>query len=156
MDFAAITQAYIDMVYRVAVSYLGSPADGEDVTQTVFLKLLGKLDTLESPEHVKHWLLRVTVNECKRLAASPWRRHTVPLETVSASLSFESPEQSELFLAVMQLPPKDRLAVDLYYYEGYSAAQAARIMGCSATAFTTRLARARTKLREALGGPEYV
>ena len=156
MDYTELVEAYIDMVYRVAVSYLGSPADGEDVTQTVFLKLLNKLDTLQSQEHVKHWLLRVTVNECKRLAASPWRRHMVPLEEACAGIAFETPEQSALFQAVMQLPPKDRLAVDLYYYEGYSTAQAAQLMGCSATAFTTRLARVRAKLRDMLGGPEDV
>ena len=39
-QFTRLTRRYIDTVFRVALNYLRSPADAEDVTQTVFEKLL--------------------------------------------------------------------------------------------------------------------
>lgn len=52
-------------VYRLAMVYLGRPADAEDVTQEVFLKLLYKAPPFADAEHEKRWLLRVTANLCR-------------------------------------------------------------------------------------------
>ena len=49
----------------------GTVHDAEDVMQTVFLKLYQKNPEFNDEEHLKHWLIRVTMNECKRLIASP-------------------------------------------------------------------------------------
>jgi hypothetical protein len=39
--------------------------DAEDIVQSVFLKLMKNIDRLESEEHVKAWLIKVTANEGK-------------------------------------------------------------------------------------------
>ena len=51
-----------DAVYRLALGQTRSRADAEDVYQDVFLRLLDSDTAFESPEHLKAWLLRVTVN----------------------------------------------------------------------------------------------
>ena len=66
-QFTACARKYIDTVYRVAYNYIKSPADADDVTQNVFLKLLQARKPFESDAHVKNWLIRVTINECKNL-----------------------------------------------------------------------------------------
>lgn len=72
--FAALAEKYMDMVFRVAYGYMRSRDDADDVTQEVLLRLY-RTDTLfESEEHVKNWLIRVTVNQCKKVFRSPWRR----------------------------------------------------------------------------------
>ena len=64
--FAALAEKYMDMVFRVAYGYMRSRDDADDVTQEVLLRLY-RTDTLfESEEHVKNWLIRVTVNQCKK------------------------------------------------------------------------------------------
>ena len=57
---------YKDAVYRLALSLTGSAADAEDVTQTVFLKLMEKQPEL-MPGKERAWLLQVTANECRNL-----------------------------------------------------------------------------------------
>ena len=67
-----------DRVYRLALSYTKSVPDAEDICQTVFLKLLQQ--PAMEPEAEKAWLIRVTVNQCRDLFKSSWRRRTAPLE----------------------------------------------------------------------------
>ena len=71
--FERVARTYGDMLYRVAYHALKNRADAEDVTQTVLLKLYQQGDRFESEEHRKHWLLRVAVNESRRLLRSFWR-----------------------------------------------------------------------------------
>ena len=80
-QFTRLVRRYIDTVFRVALNYLRNPSDAEDITQTVFEKLLREEKPFESEEHIRSWLIRVTVNECKKLLRSPWRR-VEPLEDV--------------------------------------------------------------------------
>ena len=68
-DVIALFHRYKDPVYRLALSFTGSAADAEDVTQTVFLKYLETQPELEVGKE-KAWLLQVTANQCRDL----WRR----------------------------------------------------------------------------------
>lgn len=135
-----------NMVYRLALSYLKSRADAEDVTQQVFLRLLecqGKI----APGKERSWLAAVTANLCRDTLRSAVRRLTQPL---SEELVFEDEDQSEVFQAVMELGEQERAAVYLYYYEGYDTREIAQILKISRTAVTTRLSRARQHLKEKL------
>ena len=63
-----------DMVYRIALHWFGVPQDAEDAVQEVFLRLYTEEKTFDGPEHLRRWLLRVTVNVCKDALKSPWRK----------------------------------------------------------------------------------
>lgn len=152
LDFGVLADRYMNTVFRIAFNYLKNRADAEDVTQNVMMKLLRPDRSFTDEAHVKNWLIRVTVNECKKAVLSPWRRRVVPLEDCENTLSFETPEQSALFEAVMALPARDRVIVYLYYYEDYPIADISKTTGVSETAIQTRLMRARRKLREKLTG----
>ena len=145
MDTRELFERYGDAVFRLAWSCTGSRQDAEDVTQTVFLKVLERRPDLE-PGKERAWLFRVAVNECKKLLRSPWRRRTGPLEEAGEPV-FDTPEQSELFRQVMALPPKYRAAVYLYYYEGCSVQETAAAMGANPSTVQTWLMRARGKLK---------
>ena len=135
-----------NMVYRLALSYLRSRADAEDVTQQVFLRLLehqGKV----APGKERSWLAAVTANLCRDTLRSAVWRITEPLRE---ELVFEDEGQSEVFWAVMELGEQERAAVYLYYYEGYDTREIAQILKISRTAVTTRLSRARQHLKEKL------
>lgn len=151
--FRETVELYGDMVFRLAYSYLKNRADAEDVMQDVLLKLYMEEKDFESPDHEKHWLLRVAANECKKLLRSPWRRRTGPLDEAEEAAVFDQPARTELFRQVMSLPPKYRAAVYLHYYEGYSVKETAGLLGAKASTVQTWLMRARgqlqTKLKEA-------
>ena len=146
-DALTLFQRYKDPVYRLALSMTGSPADAEDVCQTVFLKLLEKQPKLE-PEREKAWLLQVAANECRSLWRRLRRRPTVPLEEV---LDLAAPRGEPLLRQVMELPRKDQAVLYLHYYEGFSTREVGKLLHISQSAVTTRLLRARKKLKEALG-----
>lgn len=148
--FARAAREYGDTVYRVACHALGHPQDAEDVMQTVLLRLYECKKDFESEEHMKHWLLRVAVNESRKLRRSLWRHACVPLEERQESAAPEDPLKSEVLEAVMALEPKYRLAVYLYYYEGLSVAETAAAMRANVSTVQTWLLRARERLRKEL------
>ena len=148
--FAQAARTWGDTIYRVAYHALGSPHDAEDVMQTVLLKLYEYKKEFESEEHMKHWILRVAVNESRRVLRSFWRRTSVPLEEWRETVAPEDPAKAEVLEAVMALEPKYRLAVYLYYYEGLSVAEAAAAMRANPSTVQTWLLRARERLRRSL------
>lgn len=148
-QFTRYAQRYIDTVYRVAFNYIKSAADADDVTQNVFLKLLQERKGFESDEHVKNWLIRVAINECKNLTRSKWWRQE-SFEDYAATLTFDTPARSDLFYAVMELPKRYRLPIYLYYYEEYSTQDIADILKVPKSTVCTQLKRGRELLKEAL------
>ena len=148
-QFVPLAQRYMDTIFRIAYSYLRSQADADDVTQDVLIQLYKTDTAFESDDHLKHWLIRVTVNRCKNIFRSPWRR----LEDITDyenSLTFDAPEHRELFDAVMALDKRYRLPVLLYYYEGYSQKEIADMLSIPEETVRTRLFRARGKLKATL------
>lgn len=148
-QFTCLVKKYIDTVFRVAFSYLKSKEDADDITQNVFLKLYRQTKPFESEDHIRHWLVRVTVNECKNLLRAPWR-HTESFEDYAKTLTFAAPEQSELFYAVMELPKKYRVCIFLHYYEGYTTEEIASILKLPKGTVCTNLRRGREALRKTL------
>ena len=144
--FTAATERHLDMVYRIALNWFRNPADAEDAAQTVMLKLWQSDTEFADGEHLRRWLARVTLNVCKDMARSPWRRHTVSLEELPEP-SFSGEERRALYREVMALPGKYRVPLYLYYYEGYSVAEIGELLRLNASTVQTRLARARGKLK---------
>lgn len=142
---------YHNMVYRIALTATRSVQDAEDVTQTVFLKLL---DGCPAPQPGKEraWLAQVTVNACRNLMRSFWNRKTEPLDE---NISFPAPEEALLFDTVMALPTKLRIVIHLHYYEGYTCAEIGQMLRLSSSAVSMRLHRARNMRRSSLKEENY-
>ena len=148
--FYELVRRYKDMIFRIALNYFGNTFDAEDMVQETLMKLYTANPAFESEEHAKHWLIRVTLNLCKNTVRSPWRRRTVSLEEASELVSFDKPEQSELFQSVMGLPEKYRTVLYLFYYEDLSVREIAQLLRVKESAVTTRLSRARQRLKSEL------
>ncbi len=148
--FCRRAQQYQDMVFRIALNYYGSIQDAEDTVQDVLMKLYLAEDAFESEEHVRAWLIRVTINLCKNTLRSPWRKRRVPLEELCQAVSFDDREESALFSVVMALPEKYRTVLYLFYYEDCSVRRIAELLELRESAVTTRLFRARNLLKQKL------
>lgn len=120
--FEAAYSAHGTSVYRLAMVYLGRPADAEDVTQEVFLKLLYKAPAFADGEHEKRWLLRVTANLCRDQLKTFWRRQTVALDE---SCPVRSGPDRAVLETILALPETYKGPIHLHYYEGYSVAEVA-------------------------------
>lgn len=137
---------YGDDVFRLAYSYLGNHADAEDVCQSVFLNLAEKNPTLY-PGKERSWLLTCAANASKNLKRSFWHRN---VDELNDSVTFSEPRDRELHTVVMGLPPKYRIVIHLYYFEGYDQGQIAKILHLSRTAVQIRMSRARAILKKEL------
>ena len=149
-EFEAAAEKYKDNIYAVAFNFFRNSVDADDIVQDVLLKLYKTDKEFSSQEHVRNWLLRVTVNQCRKVSVSSWFRKHMPLEDYAESLKYETPEQSDLFFAVMRLPKKYRIIVHLFYYEDYSTREIAAMLKLKEPTVRTRLARARKLLKERL------
>lgn len=140
---------YENTLFRTALAILGDRTGAEDAVQDTFLRYLEKRPQFADENHEKAWLLRVTANNCKsRLRTAALHPLTGLLEDYPA----ETPEESGVLEAVLALPPRERAAVHLFYYEGYATEEIARITGQRPGTVRSHLSRARAKLREILKG----
>lgn len=151
-DDLETVQKYSDAVYRMAYSLVRNKYDADDIHQEVFVRYLFKKPNFANAEHERAWFMRVTINLCKNLWKSAWKRKTVSLEhgfeeyaeTAAAS------EDDSMIEMVRALPFSYRIVIHLFYYEELSIGEMAEILKMRPSAVRTRLTRARAKLRELL------
>ena len=149
----AAIDRYADMVYRLALSQMKNRTDADDLLQEVFVRLVSNVEKLESWEHVKAWLIRVTVNCAKKHFDLYWNKNVDYMEDetrLKGEEAYEPPEEHPVRGAVAKLPPKYRLAVHLFYYEELSVAEIAELTGQKEGTVKSQLHRAREMLKEIL------
>lgn len=145
-EVGRLYDAYSQDIYRLALTYLRSTQDAEDICHSVFLALVEKDVTL-FPGKEKAWLLKCTANACKNHLKSFWKQNR---EDLDENMVLTGNRDRELWSLVGTLPPKYRAVIHLYYYEGYQQDEIARILGITRTAVQTRMQRARTMLEKEL------
>ena len=146
MDILKVYEQQKNAVFRLALTYLHSVSDAEDVCHDAFMKLIEHQNQILSGKE-RAWLATVTSNLCKNRLRLAKRRQEEPL---TEDLPLPAPEDTGVYEAVMSLPVGERTVVYLYYYEGYATAEIATIQEISRTAVTTRLERARKHLKNRL------
>ena len=141
-----VFEKYAQHVFKLCFVYTKSKEDAEDLTQITFLKYLKSKPIFESEAHERNWLMKVAVNGCKNFLLTYWQKNTVSIDNLT-ELSVDDTYSSEILLDVFQLPQKYRTALYLYYYEGYSIAEIAKMQGTKESTIANRLSRARKKLK---------
>ena len=141
-----LVESYADMILRISTNYLKSTCEAEDVCQTVFLKFMTSAPEFESPEHEKAWVIRTAINVCKNELKSAFFRRTTGIDDISELTAPENPDPGVMG-EIMKLPANYRISIYLYYYEGYSAAEIADVLGKKESAVMAYLSRGRKKLK---------
>lgn len=147
---------YVDMVYRLALSQMKNRADADDLFQEVFVRLVSNVHKLESWEHVKAWLIRVTVNCARKHFDQYWNKNVFGMEEAGQA---EKEIENDVYagvhpvrLAVESLPSQYRLVIHLFYYEQFSVREIAKMTDRKESTVKSRLFRAREMLKELLEG----
>lgn len=141
---------YQDNLFAVAFNICKNAQDAEDVVQDTFIRYYTLKKEFDSRQHIRAWLIRVTINRAKNVNHTFWRRNKLSLEDYMETLSFETKESENLFETVMKLPEKYRIVIHLFYYEDYSVNEIADILKISESNVKVRLSRGRRLLRDAL------
>ena len=145
-----VVDKYADMVYRIAFTHMKNKADADDIFQEVFLKLCKSAVAFETDEHIKAWLIKVTINTCRKSFSSSWNKKVVELPE---DLEYEDKHQDfEVVSAVQSLPEKYRTVIHLFYFEDMAVADIAKTLRSTASTVKSQLSRARNLLRNKLKG----
>lgn len=144
-----IVEKYFDTVYRLALSQTQDSHRADDVLQDVFIKYINSDKEFESEEHIKAWLIRVTINCCKSTFTNSWVKKTVPL---TDDITFEIPEQEDIYYAVAKLPKKYRAVIHLFYFEELSIKEISKYLKVKESTIKSQLHRGREMLKEILKG----
>ena len=159
--FDELMRRYERLVYRVAISFVSTPENAFDVTQTVFLKAFRGLGGFRSEANLKTWLLRITHNESVnwlRSSSSKEEAHE-PVDELAEVLPGRDSQEADLLdrerreqleRAMGTLNERYRLAVVLRYFQGLDIAEISAVLGCSEGVTKNILFRSVRSLRESL------
>ncbi|MBR1386122.1 MAG: RNA polymerase sigma factor [Bacilli bacterium] len=147
-DFLRIFNMYKNDIYRLAYSYTKNFSDSDDIVQNVFIKLYKKEKILEKSDiEIKKWLIKVTINECKTIFLSSWKKKICSLTEKEENIMKSQSKEYFLLDEINKLSKNERLVIFLYYYENYKIKEISTIMKKSETNIQTILYRARNKLK---------
>jgi RNA polymerase sigma-70 factor (ECF subfamily) len=157
--FDALVRRHQKGVWRVVRRYVKRDADAADVTQQVFVRAFKGLATFRGAATVRSWLYRIAIN-CSLSWIRDHRREE-PSDIAEDSLT-EMPvapakiagdqEGAELRAAVAQLPPKQRLVLELRVFDELSFKEVAELADCTENTAKVSFHYAVKKLRDILGG----
>ena len=152
-DFDAFYERNWKYVYRLCYTYMKCEADAEDCTEDAFVKVLAGNLVFEDQTHERKWLTVTAINLCKDKLKSYARKNVDSLddETRPEPAAPEE-DRGDVREAVMALPPDHKDVVWLYYYEGYSTGEIARMLDRPSSTIRNRLKDARKKLKIFLEG----
>ena len=150
-EFRGFYENYSQMVYRVCLMYMKNQYDAEDAMQMLFTKLIEKAPSFENTYQEKAWIMITASNICKSLL----RRHSrkdISIEELTAEIPAVKGENGEILSIIMNLPHNHKSTIYLYYYEGYSCSEIAKILETKESTVRSYLRRGREKLKKYLGG----
>ncbi|WDV48005.1 sigma-70 family RNA polymerase sigma factor [Clostridiaceae bacterium M8S5] len=156
-DIHNIIEQYKNMVYAIALTHVQTCSNADDVLQEVFLAYYKSNKAFNDEEHRKAWLIKTTLNQCKKLTSSSWWKRVIPFNKEikpndDGSFQFALPEENAVYLAVCNLPEKYRIVVYLYYFQDYNSEEIGKILKIKTSTIRTRLIRGRDILRVKLKG----
>lgn len=157
--FAQLVIDSTDSLYRVSKSILKNDSDCEDAVSEAITIAFGKLDSLKQEEYAKTWLTRILINECFRICRQRKKmmllfdhgeRETEQLMHSESQYDTHAEDYFDLWQAIRNLKESQRLALILYYVEGYSVKEIAEMIGVSQGTVKSRLSRGRSRLKQLL------
>ena len=127
-ELSQIYDRHVKTVYRICFIYMKNQHDTEDMVQNTFIRLMKDDTQFQSEEHEKAWLIRTATNLCKDHFRSWWSKR-VSMDEVAELTVDDSLLANDALKMVLELPDKYKTAVYMYYYEGYSTVEIAKILG---------------------------
>ena len=132
-------------ILRLAYSYLHNMEDSEEVLQETLIKYIKSAPRFENDKHAKVWLMRVAANISKNRIE--YNRHRQTDELNNELIAEEREDLSFVWEAVKSLKPKQREVIHLFYQEGYSSKEIAKLLGRNESSIRSDLKRGREALK---------
>lgn len=138
-------------LYGIAYLIVKGDADAQDAVQEALIRAWKKLRTLKNEDYFDTWLIRILVNESKRILK---KGKAAGSGALTQSIPQRAVDNAPLRDAVRALPVNYRVPIVLYYLQGYSTSEMAQIMRVPVTTVKWRLYQGRALLKETLSRKE--
>ena len=148
-QFTQFFEMEYQTVARTAYLILHDRQRAEDIAQEAFARLYTHWAKVAAYQRPDAWVRRVAINMAVRVAGREDRRRD--LEREVAPPAEAKPQDIDLVRAVRRLPPQQRAAVALFYFEDRPLAEIAHILDCAESTARVHLMKARRQLGELLG-----
>jgi RNA polymerase sigma-70 factor (sigma-E family) len=143
---------------RFAYFLTGDRESAQDLVQDAFVRVAGRLQHLRVPDAFDAYLRRTIVNLfTSDLRRKRLERLQLQRERVTAAVEHhdvDPAERDRMWRALQTLPPRQRAAVVLRYYEDLSEREAADVLRCSTGALNQMIVRGMAALRSQIGEDE--
>ena len=149
MSDEAIYHSLAPRLMRYATVLVG-PTDAEDVVSNVVAKAMHRHGSLSALEDAAPYLMKSVLNEATGLRRSRARRKTVPAATVPDVAGGDRSSTLEIRELIDELPPKQRAAAYLVFFEENTAVEAARLLGTQPATVRRYVHLARQKIERAM------
>ena len=156
-DFEAIYRQQAPRIYSLACRMAGSPEDGEDLVQEIFLQAYRKLGSFKGDSTIGTWLYRLALNHCLDYVRSRQAKMRKVTESLDAQPAMVPPARRatpiariDLDRALERLPDGAREAFVLHDVEGFDHKEVARLLGVAEGTSKSQVFKARLKLRALL------
>ncbi|WP_291637983.1 sigma-70 family RNA polymerase sigma factor [Clostridium sp.] len=149
-NFSEKYNLYGNILFRVCMVYLGNKEDVEEALQEAFIKLIYNCPKFNNNEHEKAWFIKITINICKDMLRSPWRKRVVKMENIETY--YDNTSDIHIMEEILKLPIKYKGIIHLYYFEDYSVKEISEILKITESAVKMRLKRGRDILKIELEG----
>lgn len=147
-EFSDLVITYQQSMYRFALGIVRNRQDAEDALSSAIVKAYEHLASLRDKDKFKAWIMTILANEAKNILSKNSRVWLVDDVTVFEGEGKE--DQNDVWDSVMELGEQHRQIVILYYYDGFSTREIARILRIPEGTVKSRLSRARQNLKEIL------
>jgi RNA polymerase sigma-70 factor, ECF subfamily len=156
--FETVYKQHAPRIYALATRMAGSPDEGEDLLQEIFLQAHRKLASFKGDSALGTWLYRLAVNHCLDFVRSRQAKMNKVTETLDAASSAQPAARREtpiaridLERAMARLPEGCREAFVLHDVEGFDHREVAEMLGIAEGTSKSQVFKARMKLRGLLG-----
>ena len=151
-QFDYVYNEYAKELYNIAYGYTRNRDDSIDIMQNAYVVLLESNKKFESNEHIKYFLIRVTINESLDLLKSASKKRVIKNNDVVVNFPETEKEELQYDLSeiVNALPEKYKTIIILHYYDDMKIKDISSVLKISEPAVKKRLERARNLIKETI------
>lgn len=159
--FSVLVDRYKDLVFTLSLKMLKNREEAEEVAQDTFIKVFKSLSKFKGDSKFSTWIYKVTYNSCLdrlkknkkeqlKVAIDEYTEHQVKTIDNALENMVEEERQQAIKACLELLPPDDSFLLTLYYFEGQSLDEIAKVVGLTANNVKVKLFRSRKKLTSIL------
>lgn len=148
--FTILFERHYPAIRAFAYRFVLDAHGADDVAQETFIQAAKRLDSLRNDAGVRAWLFQIAANQGRDRLRAARRRQRAEADALPDSVPGNSAASDRVEDALSGLPPDQRIAIGLVFFEGFTHREAAAVVGCAEATVSWRIMLAKRSLKRTL------